>query len=200
MHNAVTALFFDGESAKDAELIAQVGLAGNPFILLPGGLNFRKNAELVLTAWPILRRLHRDLRLVVTGHNSPSYLCRSRAVDPDLITLGFVTDEVLAALNRQAQLVWFPSRYEGFGMPVLEAMASGSAVVASDAASVPEVAGGAAVLVDVHNPHAHVEAINTLLRDEAERTRWIEAGRARAAPFTWNNAAESLTAAMHKIG
>ncbi|MDP3868371.1 glycosyltransferase family 1 protein [Phenylobacterium sp.] len=199
VHNGVTERFFDSETADDAALIASAGLHGNNFILLPRGLSFRKNAELVLAAWPILRRRHPDLRLVVTSHNSPGYVDRARGSDPDLITPGFVSDQVLAALYRQARLVWFPSRYEGFGIPVLEAMASGTAVVASNATSLPEVAGGAAVLVNVDDPLAHVEAIDTLLTDEAERARWRKAGRARAASFTWDKAAEALTTAMRSM-
>ncbi|MDO8801634.1 glycosyltransferase family 1 protein [Phenylobacterium sp.] len=196
VHNGVTERFFDSETADDAALIASAGLHGNNFILLPRGLSFRKNAELVLAAWPILRRRHPDLRLVVTSHNSSGYVDRARGSDPDLITPGFVSDQVLAALYRQARLVWFPSRYEGFGIPVLEAMASGTAVVASNATSLPEVAGGAAMLVNIDDPLAHVEAIDTLLTNEAERARWRKAGRARAASFTWDKAAEALTTAM----
>jgi glycosyltransferase involved in cell wall biosynthesis len=103
-----------------------------------------------------------------------------------------VEDSALHALYSAASVVWFPSRYEGFGMPVIEAMACGAAVVASDASSLPEIAGDAAILVDPADADAHTRAIHDLLTDTSARAEFSRAGRAKAAGFTWKNSAEQL--------
>ena len=107
--------------------------------------------------------------------------------------LGFVDDAALHALYAHAAVVWFPSRYEGFGLPVLEAMAAGTPVVASDASSLPEIAGQAALLVSPDRAEAHVAAIEAVLTDGALAERLRAAGRVRAAGFTWASSAAQLT-------
>jgi glycosyltransferase involved in cell wall biosynthesis len=89
-------------------------------------------------------------------------------------------------------VVWFPSRYEGFGLPVIEAMACGAAVVASNSSSLPEIAGDAAILVEPTNSTAHADAIAMLLTDPKAVQQLSAAGRTRAATFTWSSSAEQL--------
>ena len=191
VHNAVTARFFESASDQGESALRDAGLQGRPFILLPGGLHHRKNADLVLKAWPRLHAAQPDLKLVVVNHSDPVYADRARAQQAVQFA-GFVSEELLVSLYRAAQVVWFPSRYEGFGMPVLEAMASGVPVVASSSSALPEVAGGAAVLVGADDVEGHVEAIASLLSSAAERARWVVRGKARAAEFTWARAARHL--------
>lgn len=192
VHNAVTARFFEPVSAEGKTYLHDAGLANRPFVLLPGGLHHRKNADLVLAAWPRLAELFPDLQLVVVNHSDPDYAARAQSLAGSVRLAGFVSDEELCALYNSASLVWFPSRYEGFGMPVLEAMACGTPVVASNSSSLPEVAGGAARLAPPGNPDAHVQAIESLLQSGAER-EWLSAkGRRRAAGFTWANQAAQL--------
>ena len=93
-------------------------------------------------------------------------------------------------LYKRAAVFYFPTLHEGFGLPVLEAMAAGCAVVTSDVYSVPEVAGDAAVLCDPHDTDAHVEAIERLLGDETERETLSARAGERAAQFSWETAAE----------
>jgi glycosyltransferase involved in cell wall biosynthesis len=189
--NAVTERFFAPASPDGESEMRAAGLAGERFILLPGGLHHRKNADLVLEAWPRLRELQPGLRLVVANHSDPFYSAGARAQEGIQLT-GFVSEEMLVSLYHAAEVVWFPSRYEGFGMPVVEAMACGTPVVASNSSALPEVAGGAALLAGADDVDAHLAAIESLLNSAAERQRWADRGRARAAEFTWERSARKL--------
>ncbi len=198
VHNAVTPRFFEPVSEEGELYLDRQGLRDRPYILLPRGLAHRKNADLVLSAWPILREKHPELKLVVTSHSDEPYASRARALDGVLLT-GFVSDEALCSLYAAAQVVWFPSLYEGFGLPVLEAMACGSPVVASDTSSLPEVSGNAAVLVSPHGRAEHIDAIDDLLRDTPLRNSLVEKGRQRADRFTWKAAAAKLRGYFSEI-
>lgn len=192
VHNAVTPHFFEPVTPTGLAYVRELGLAERPFILVPGGLHFRKNAELVLEAWPLLRDLYPELILAVVNHSNPGYVARAAALGDRLRILGFVPDDGLRALYAAARLVWFPSRYEGFGLPVIEAMACGTPVVTSRASSLPEIAGDAALLVPPESAHAHADAIESLLGDESLRTELGRRGHLRARTFTWSRAADEL--------
>src|SRR5262249_558141 len=109
-------------------------------------------------------------------------------------TIGHVGDPGLSALSRGADLFAFPSRHEGFGIPVLEAMAQETPVLAADIPALREVASGAAVLRSPDDPEAWVAALDNLLHDRAELSRLIEAGRARAQRYSWTRCAEETRA------
>ncbi len=189
--NAVSPCFFLPISAEGKHALKEYGLIDRPFVLLPGGLNYRKNADLVLQAWPLIHQLHPEMQLVVVGHSEPNYLAPAKAMGAVRLT-GFVSDDVLCALHDAAQVVWFPSRYEGFGIPVLEAMARGAAVVTSNVASLPEVAGDAAMLVSPTSVAEHVDALDLLLRDAQQRAVLSQRGRLRAQLFTWQRSVAQL--------
>jgi glycosyltransferase involved in cell wall biosynthesis len=192
VHNAVCERFFQPVSAEGELSIAKWGLADRPYVLLPGGLHYRKNAELVLRAWPLLHQKHPELRLVVVNHSDPAYAERARALGSSMTTVGFVEDEALRSLYHHARVVWFPSRYEGFGMPLVEAMACGTPTVASRISSIPEIAGDAAILMPPDDPHSHVEAVDALLNDSTFRSDLQDRGRVRANRFTWQGSANLL--------
>lgn len=192
VHNAVTPQFFESVSDEGKEYLASNGLCGCEYVLVPGGLQFRKNAELILDAGARLKERFPKLRIVVPGHSNATYADRANALNPLFQLLGFVEDTALHALYSNASVVWFPSRYEGFGLPVVEAMACGAPVICSSAASLPEIAGDAAVLVDAGKPLEHANAIEMLLTDPRARQDLSEAGRSRSAGFTWASSAEKL--------
>jgi glycosyltransferase involved in cell wall biosynthesis len=113
--------------------------------------------------------------------------------------LGQVPRENLPALMSDADAVVYPSLYEGFGFPPLEAMAAGTPVVASNASCLPEVLGDAAMLVDPHDAAALGRALESALTDHALRQRLVAAGRARAATFTWERCAELTVEAYRRV-
>jgi glycosyltransferase involved in cell wall biosynthesis len=189
---AVSPCFFSPVSAEGESALRELGLLERPFVLLPGGLNHRKNAALVLRAWPLIHQMHPEVRLVVAGHSDPVYLAPARALGDSVTLTGFVSDEALCALHDAAQVVWFPSLYEGFGLPVLEAMARGTPVVTSNTTSIPEVAGDAGALVSPMSVDENVGAIDHLLRDSGGREELSRRGKIRARQFTWERTASEL--------
>jgi glycosyltransferase involved in cell wall biosynthesis len=192
--NAASEHFFLPPTEEGKQVLPQLGIADRPYVLVPGGLHHRKNADLILDAWPHIHRRNPDLSLVIINHSNPMYLDRARALAPSLILAGFQSEETLVALYNAAQLVWFPTRYEGFGMPVIEAMACGAPVISSNSSAIPEVAGGAALLLSPDSVTDHVEAITELIGDGAARERLRQLGRARAEHFRWANSAKLLAA------
>jgi glycosyltransferase involved in cell wall biosynthesis len=112
---------------------------------------------------------------------------------------GFTDDADMPAIYGAADLLAFPSLYEGFGLPVLEAMSCGCPVLTSSASSLPEVAGDAAVLVDPESADAISAGLERLLTDAALRVRLVEAGLRRAAAFSWSRAAAEHLALYREV-
>lgn len=191
VHNAVAPRFFQPVSAAGEAFLQKKGLANRPFVFLPRGLHHRKNGDLVLKAWPQIHKLYPDARLVATMCE-PEYRHRAEALGDSVLLTGFVDDEALCSMYHAARVVWFPSLYEGFGLPVLESMACGTPVVASNNTSIPEVAGQAAILVSSAKPGEHVSAIDSLLRNPSLRNEYARRGSARARQFTWDSSALQL--------
>ena len=190
--NAASESFFKPPTVKGLQVLEKYGLTGRRFVFTPGGLQHRKNAELILSAWPMIREKTPDLLLVVANWTDPVYLSQADALAPSCILAGFQEEDELVALYSAAELVWFPTRYDGFGMPVIEAMASGTPVVSSNTTGIPEVAGDAAILLSPLEPDAHVEAICTLLQDSGACEELSRKGRARAEGYRWSRSAETL--------
>jgi glycosyltransferase involved in cell wall biosynthesis len=192
IHNAVPQCLLAPVNQFGAEFMLRRGLNDKSYILLPGGLHYRKNADLVLRAWPIIHERMSDLTLVVQGHCDPYYAERAVSLGTSVIFTGFVSDDELRALYKGAQVVWFPTRYEGFGMPVLEAMVCGTPVVASNCTAIPEIAGNAALLVNPFSVSENVDALETVVKNSQVQTSLRERGRIRAQQFTWSNSAAQL--------
>jgi glycosyltransferase involved in cell wall biosynthesis len=152
-----------------------------PFLLYPARPWPHKNHALLLAAYALLREQRRELRLVLTGVGSERF-----AGPAGVEALGGVSAPVLVDLYRRAACVVFPSRYEGFGSPPLEAMACGTPVAAARAGSIPEVCGDAAVLFDPDDAAAIAAGVEDALA-RADELR--AAGLERAARFTWERAA-----------
>ena len=141
--------------------------------------------------------------LVLPGYPTPyEAVLRARAselgVAGDVRFLGWTSEADVEGLFAISAAFAFPSLYEGFGLPVLEAMVRGVPVACSDRASLPEVAGDAALLFDPADPAAIAAAVDRLLSDDAEAQRLRVAGRARAATFTWERSAEATLAGYER--
>ena len=172
------------------------------FLLFVGLLEPKKNMNGLLQAVACLRRSGRwpsDLRLVVVGDEGwavGSLPERVSALGLEGIVrfLGYVPDQDLPLLYGAAEAFVFPSLYEGFGLPVLEAMACGTPVVASTRGSLPEVAGDAALLAEPDQPEALAEKIHRFISDPALRQEYRERGIERARAFSWRRTAEATLA------
>jgi glycosyltransferase involved in cell wall biosynthesis len=171
---------------------AALGLA-RPYVLCVASHTARKNLAALA---PAARALAAGgVEVAVAGGHRPQFAAE-RGLG-DLRLLGHVPDELLPGLYAGAQAFALPSRYEGFGLPVLEAMAAGTPVVAADAAALPETCGGAALLVPPDG-EAFREALVALLGDAAERARLRAAGLERAAGFTWEATVRGVDAVMER--
>jgi alpha-1,3-rhamnosyl/mannosyltransferase len=172
------------------ELPADVSM---PFLLHVGDLHERRNLAVVVDALLEARRHFGALpalSLVLAGvdrgvGDGLSEIVKEADAPEAVVRLGVVDEEQLRMLYRCAAALVYPSRYEGFGLPVLEAMASGTPVIASRAASIPEVLGNAGILVDPEDTRGWVQAIIAVVNDEHRRSEMKAAGLARAAQFTW---------------
>ena len=161
------------------------------FVLYVGNVKPHKNLERLIEAFSRVRRSGFDhLKLLIIGDEISKHQALRRAVHRLMLHkyvrfLGFVPDETLAVLYRLAAVFVFPSLYEGFGLPPLEAMASGTPVVTSNVSSLPEVVGDAAVLVDPYDSQAIADGIASVLTDASLRAQLREKGLARARRYSW---------------
>ncbi len=174
-----------------------------PFILSLGTLEPRKNFTGLIEAYALLK--DKGLKLVIAGGKGWLYeeifaRVEELGLKDKVIFPGFVADEDLPALYNLARLFVFPSLYEGFGLPPLEAMACGTPVVTSDRPSLPEVVGEAGLMVEATDSQALAKAIERALTDEDLRQEMKEKGLKQAARFTWDAAAEKLLEVYRRLG
>ena len=160
---------------------------GRPYLLYVGTLEPRKNLNLILDVWREVRRRH-DLDLVLAGRRREDF--SELPPESGLVLVDAPGDEVVCRLFSGALAFLYPSFYEGFGLPVLEAMQCGAAVIASRDPAIAEVAGGAAILLDAEDRRAWVELLNSLAAEPERLNSLRSLALARAAEFTWADTAK----------
>jgi glycosyltransferase involved in cell wall biosynthesis len=205
IHEAAAPEFRPIDKAEARSIVAtRWGVSGN-IVLFVGEIDVRKNLTALIGALDlVINRWGLQSTLFIAGKNGRGLDAlkadvRRRNLDNSVVFGGYVTPEELLALYNAARMLVLPSLYEGFGLPVLEAMACGTPVVASRCGSLPEVVGDAGLLVDTAQPGALAEAIATLLTDPQARNRLIEAGFSRAREFSWTAAARATIEVYRRV-
>jgi glycosyltransferase involved in cell wall biosynthesis len=192
---AVAALGVDPERIRvvrqglDHDLLVPGGAEREPFLLYPARAWPHKNHATLFEAFALLRRERPELRLVLTGDAFP-------LVPEGVEARGRVSRAELVSLMQRASALVFPSLYEGFGLPPLEAMACGCPVACSNAAALPEVVGDAARLFDPRDAASIAGAVREVLDDPAP---WVERGLARAEGFSWDETARATDAVYAEL-
>lgn len=184
----------------DRAILARYGVT-EPYLLALGNIHPRKNLARVLEAYVRLQSRGESLPSMVwvglPRWDSSELLLQAR--EAGVILPGFVRQEDLPAFYRQAMMLVYPSLYEGFGLPPLEAMACGTPVIASNTTSLPEVVGEAALTVDPTDTAALAEAMACLLADPNLHQRLRQAGLERAKGFTWMRTAQRTLASLKQV-
>ncbi len=211
VYNAIDERFLHGHATPaEREVIARRYQVTYPFLLYAGRISPHKNVVRMIEAFSALKtelerdQAYPDLKLIIIGDDlsgNPDLrrtVVRS-GVQHDVRFLGFVPIEVLRIFYDEAKIFVFPSLYEGFGLPPLEAMAHGTPVVTSNVSSLPEVVGNAAVLVNPENVFEIMRALHRTLMDKALRDRMKERGYLQAAKFSWETSVRRILEAYGQI-
>ena len=193
IYNAIDERFWHEPDPEDISRTRERYRLTAPFVLYAGNIKPHKNLERLIEAFHLMRQGSpelRDVELLIIGDDISKYATLRRAVHRHKLHkhvrfFGFVPDQTLASLYRLANAFVFPSLYEGFGLPPLEAMASGTPVIASNVSSLPEVVGDAALMIDPYEPSAIADAMYRVLTDAPLRAELIQLGFARAREFSW---------------
>ena len=191
IYNAIDERFNEEPPADEVMRVKERYQLNDPFILYAGNIKPHKNLERLIEAFHTIRRGELEhAKLLIIGDEISKYATLRRTVHryklhKHVRFFGFVPDATLAILYRLARVFVFPSLYEGFGLPPLEAMASGTPVITSNVSSLPEVVGDAAMLIDPYEPDAIAGAMRRVMLDDRLRDDMRERGLARVRDFSW---------------
>ena len=203
VHQALSEQFNSRTAREDRDRVRRKLGLSFPFVLYVGSLEPRKRAFEVIESLSLAEGRERDLHMVIAGRPlfkeyDPEAYAERCGMRNRVHYLGYVDDEDLPGLYGAAELLVFPSAYEGFGLPIVEAMACGCPVVSAEGSSLPEAGGEAAVYADPEDPEAFLEAILGPIRDPDAREERVQKGVDHAASFTRERFARELTAAYRK--
>lgn len=179
-------------------------IGGDPYLLCVGNRKPHKNLKVAVETLALLRDQIPGVRLVIAGEPFPGWAAvesraRELGVHDQVVEVAGISDSDLRALYAHAEVLLFPSLYEGFGLPVLEAMGCGAPVVASNRSSVPEVVGDAGILVDPEDPRAMADAVLRLRREPGLRSEMVRRGRVQAARFPWDRTARDTVDVLCRV-
>lgn len=185
---------------KTSSLIKDFGLK-YPYILSVGAITPRKNLTRLFKAWEIVSQKRKDIWLVFVGEAglASSNMSSIGSLPPRVIHLNRVNDEQLVQLYVDSLCYLHPSLYEGFGLPVLEAMACGTPVITSNITSMPEIAGDAAILIDPYDIESIVEGVIQVIDNEDLRKNLRGKGLNRSKKFTWENSAQLTWEVLQQV-
>jgi glycosyltransferase involved in cell wall biosynthesis len=191
------------EAFFDAKPVPPAILGGAPYVLAVGTLNERKNLGVLIDAFAKVAERNRELRLVIVGSpDRDAERIRQRiceqGIESQTMLLGFISDDELPGIVACAAVLVFPSLFEGYGMPVVEAMAAGTPVIASSNPSIDEATGGAAARFDPRDAGALADVLGTLVRSDSDRHRRISAGRAFAETRRWSASGTAFADALEQ--
>jgi len=177
---------------------------GREYFLFVGGVHPRKNLMNLLKAFSLFKKWqHSNMKLLVVGRLAWQYgdiveKLKTYKYRQDVVMLNYVSDHALTQLTASAYALVYPSFFEGFGLPILEAMQSGVPVITSNTSSMPEIAAEAALFANPDDPDAIAKQLLLIYKDESAREKLIEAGKLRAASFSWDDTASKFWEAILK--
>jgi glycosyltransferase involved in cell wall biosynthesis len=192
IYNAIDERLGEAPTAAETAQVRERYQLNDPFVLYAGNIKPHKNLERLIEAFNTLRRGGlENVKLLIIGDEISKYATLRRAVHRHKLHkhvrfFGFVSDKTLASLYRLASVFVFPSLYEGFGLPPLEAMAAGTPVITSNVSSLPEVVGDAAILIDPYEPDEIAAAMRRVLTEPGLREDLRDRGLARVKHFSWD--------------
>ena len=190
IHNGVSNVFTPHPDQEQRTVRKELDLPSGRYVLSLGTIGPRKNIRRLLEAWEYVRsEVDSDIWLVAVGEPGPAHRTLDLDIPQRVHFTGFVDDDKLPALYSGALLFAYPSLYEGFGLPPLEAMAAGTPPVVGDRTSLPEVVGDAGILVNPVDARDIAHGIVRLIDDQQLRTVLADRGIKRAKQFTWKHAA-----------
>jgi glycosyltransferase involved in cell wall biosynthesis len=211
VYNAIDQRFLSGHATDaDRQFLAERYQVTYPFLLYAGRISPHKNIVRIIEAFSALKaellkqELYHDLKLIIIGDELSKHPDLRRTVvrggvQNDVRFMGFVPIEVLRIFYDAAKVFVFPSLYEGFGLPPLEAMAHGTPVLTSNTSSIPEVVGNAAVLVNPENVFEMMRALQRVLVDQALREKMRLRGYEQVKKFSWDRSAAEVLAGYEEV-
>ncbi|WP_081909158.1 glycosyltransferase [Haloferax prahovense] len=193
VHNGISDYYLNDGPGKPLDL-------PDEYILYVGSMNPRKNIQGILDSFNILKDSMEEYKLVMIGPENKSIFKNFEVKDSDnIVTPGYVSIEELKFAYKNAAVFLYPSKYEGFGLPPIEAMACGTPVIASRTASLPEVLDDAPMYVDPKDPRDIAETTQTVLENPKLSSQLVERGFIQASKYTWENSASRLMDVFHTL-